>query len=115
MEKSLTGFKDTLSICKANFLKAAALLKGFQANGAEKGRRNRTLFALGLYLKAKLGKRASIEAIRGELLQGARACHVREKEFERTLKNIMKNSYSNPLSLSKLIAWELIEETGFFH
>jgi len=100
-----------LSINTNNSFKRTDLLSGFQANGAEKGRRNRTLFALGLYLKAQLGKRASIGAIRAELLQGAMACHVREKEFEGILKNVMKDSYTNPLSMSKLREWGLLQET----
>jgi len=104
-----------LSSIKINSFKETNLLADFQANGAENRRRNKTIFALGLYLKAQLGKRACIEAIRAQLVQGARACHVREKEFERTLKNVMKNSYSNPFSISKLREWDLIEETKHFH
>ena len=92
-----------------------ALLGRFRLVGAEKGRRNRTIFALGLFLKAQLGKGACIEAIRGELLQGARACHVREREFERILKSIMKPAYSNPFSLAKMREWGLIEETKHLH
>jgi len=92
-----------------------ALLERFRLVGAEKGRRNRTIFALGLFLKAQLGKGACMEAIRGELLQGARACHVREREFERILKSIMKPAYSNPFSLAKMREWGLIEETKHLH
>jgi len=98
------------SIIKSNSLRETDLLAGFQAHGSVKGFRNRTIFALGLFLKAQLGKRACIEAIQAELLQGAMACHVPEREFERTLKNVMKSSYTNPLSLSKLRAWGLLEK-----
>jgi len=94
-----------LSISKNNSFKKPDLLADFRANGAVKGLRNKTLFALGLFIKHRLGKTASFEAIRGELLQGAVRCHVPRKELERTLKNIMKTSYTNPLSLSKLREW----------
>ena len=103
------------SISTNNSLRKTNPLKDFQANGAENGRRNKTIFALGLFLKAQLGKGACIEAIRGELLQGARACRVREREFERILKSIMKPAYSNPFSLAKMREWGLIEETKHLH
>jgi len=94
---------------KDNSVQTEALLRDFKLAGAKRGWRQKTIFALGLYLKARLGKRASIEAIRGELLQGAMACHVQEKEFERTLRNIMKSAYSNPLSVARMREWNLIE------
>jgi len=97
-----------LSSIKDNAVKETSLLADFQAHGTKKGRRNRTIFALGLFLKHRLGKQASIGAIRGELLQGARACHVSDREFERTLKNAMKPEYTNPFSLSKLREWDLL-------
>jgi len=100
---------------KTNSFRAEALLRNFKLAGARKGRRQKTIFALGLYLKARLEKTACIEAIRAELLQGARRCHVSVREFERTLKNVMKNSYTNPLSLSKLRGWNLIAEPKHFH
>ena len=98
---------------KANSVQWGALLRDFKLKGTSVGRRNNALFALGLHLKAKLGKRACIEAIRAELLQGARACHVREKEFEKTLRNVMKSAYAHPFSLSKLRKWDLIQGTVF--
>jgi hypothetical protein len=97
------------SINTNNSLPIEDLLRDFKQKGTSVGLRQKSIFALGLYLKAKLRKRASIGAIRGELLQGSRLCHVSEKELERTLKNVMKNSYTNPLSLSKLRAWGLLE------
>ena len=103
------------SISTNNSLRETNFLRDFQANGAENGRRNKTIFALGLFLKAQLGKGACIEAIRGELLQGGRACRVREREFERILKSIMKPAYSNPFSLAKMREWGLIEETKHLH
>ena len=103
------------SISTNNSLRKTSLLKDFQANGAENGRRNKTIFALGLFLKAQLGKGACIEAIRGKLLQGARACRVREREFERILKSIMKPAYSNTFSLAKMREWNLLEETKHLH
>jgi len=100
-----------LSSIKTILSASWTLLGRFKLVGAEKGLRHRTIFALGLYLKHRLGKTACIEAIRAELLQGARACHVREKEFEGILKNVMKDSYTNPLSMSKLREWGLLQET----
>ena len=107
--------KGHLSICKNNSLPAEVLLRDFKRVGTETGKRNKALFALGLFLKHRLGKQASLEAIRGELLQGAMRCHVSIREFERTLRNVMKSAYSNPFSLPKLRAWELVEGTGHFH
>jgi len=98
-----------LSSIKTILSDSRALLTRFKLVGAKKGCRNKTIFALGLILKAQLGKRACIEAIRAELLEGARTCLVREKEFERTLQNVMKSSYTNPCSISKLREWDLIQ------
>ena len=103
------------SISKINSLPAEGLLRGFKQNGTSVGRRNNALFALGLHIKAKLGKRASIEAIRAELGGGAMRSHVREKEFEKTLRNAMKSAYAHPFSLSKLRKWGLVERTGRSH
>jgi len=105
----------TLVRSKDNSLPIEVLLRDFKQKGTTVGWRQKTIFALGLFLKAELGKQASKEAIRAELEGGAMRCHVSEKEFERTLKNIMKSSYTNPLSLSKLGAWDLIEEINHFH
>ena len=103
------------SISTNNSLRRTKLLTDFKAHGTEKGRRNKTIFALGLEIKSQLGKEASLEAIRDALKGGARLCHVSVREFERTLKNVMKNSYTNPLSLSKLRGWNLIAEPKHFH
>ena len=97
------------SISKNNALRETSLLEKFKRTGAKKGQRNKTIFALGLSLKAQLGKRACIGAIRDELLQGGRACHVREKEFERTLRNVMKPIYDHHFSLAKMRDWGLLE------
>jgi len=104
-----------LSISKDNSLPIAGLLRDFKRKGTPVGRRQKTLFALGLFLKAKLGKRACIESITAELEGGAMRCHVSKRELERTLKSIMKPEYTHPFSLSKLRAWDLIEEIKHFH
>jgi len=101
--------EPSLSIFKNNALKKTKLLTDFQANGAEKGKRNKTIFMLGLGLKAQLGKRASVESIRDALEGGARRCHFPEREFERTLQNIMKPEYDTRFSLAKLREWDLLE------
>jgi len=100
---------NTSSI-KDNAVQTEGLLRDFKRKGASVGRRQKTIFALGLEIKAQLGERASVGALRAELEGGARHCHFPEKEFERTLKNIMKISYTNPFSLSKLREWNLIME-----
>ena len=97
------------SISKNNSLRMTNLLRDFQADGTEKGRRNKTIFMLGLGLKAQLGERASVESIRDALEGGARRCHFPEREFERTLQNIMKPEYDNRFSLAKLREWDLLE------
>jgi len=104
-----------LSSIKTIFSASWDLLERFRLVGAKKGLRHKTIFALGLFLKHGLGKTASIGAIRAELLQGVRACYVREKEFEGILKSIMKPVYSNPFSLAKMREWDLLEETKHFH
>jgi len=104
-----------LSSIKNNSLPIAGLLRDFKQKGTQVGRRQKTVFALGLEIKSRLGKRASLGAIRAELEGGARHCHFPEREFERTLKNIMKSAYTHPFSLAKLREWELIEETNRFH
>ncbi len=100
------------SISKINSLPIEDMLRAFKQDGTKVGRRQKTLFALGLHLKCKLGRTASIGAIRGELLQGSRLCDVQEKEFEKTLRNVMKSAYAHPFSLSKLRKWGLIGRTG---
>jgi len=105
---------NTSSI-KANSVQTEVLLRDFKQKGTQVGRRQKTLFALGLFLKHKLGKRACVEAIRAELEGGAMRCHISVREFERVLKSIMKPVYTNPFSLSKLRDWDLIVEPKHFH
>jgi len=107
--------EPSLSICKANSLPAEVLLWDFKHVGTSVGRRQKTIFALGLFLKHKLGKEASLGAIRAELGGGARRCHVSVREFEKTLRNVMKSTYGHPLSNAKLREWNLIEGTNFLH
>jgi len=107
--------EPSLSICKANSLPAEALLRDFKHVGTSVGRRQKTIFALGLFLKHKLGKEASLGAIRAGLGGGARRCHVSVREFEKTLRNVMKSTYDHPLSNAKLREWNLIGETNFLH
>ena len=55
-----------LSSIKINSFKITNLLADFQVNGAVKGYRNKTLFALGLEIKSQLGERACIGALRAK-------------------------------------------------
>jgi len=98
-----------LSISKNNSVPAEGLLRDFKQKGTSRGLRQKTIFALGLYLKARLGERASLGAIRAELEGGAMRSHVSEKEFERTLRNVVKPVYKFPFSLPKLRAWGLLK------
>lgn len=104
-----------LSSIKTNSVQTEALIRDFKRKGTSVGRRQKTLFALGLFLKHKLGKRACVEAIRAELEGGAMRCHVSVREFERVLKSIMKPVYTNPFSLAKMREWDLIVEPKHFH
>jgi len=99
----------TPSINTINSLQTGDLLRDFKQKGTSVGLRQKTIFALGLFLKHRLGKQACIEAIRAGLEGGAMRCHVSEREFGRTLKNIMKPIYDRPLSLPKMKEWGLLE------
>jgi len=107
--------KGQVSILKTNSVQTEGLLRDFKRIGAKTGKRNKALFALGLSLKHRLGKEASLEAVRGALKGGAMRSHVSKREFEKTLRNVMKPIYDHPLSLAKLQDWELLEEPKHFH
>ena len=98
-----------LSIFKDNSLGEANLLEKFKRLGTKKGRRQKTIFALGLFIKHRQGKRASVEVIRAELEGGAMRSNISIREFESTLRNVMKSRYEHSLSLSKLQDWGLLE------
>jgi len=100
--------EPSYSISKNNSLPIEDLLRDFKQKGTSVGLRQKTIFALGLFLKHRLGKQACIESVRAELEGGAVACHVSRKDFEKTLKNIFKPVYDNPLSLSKMKEWGLL-------
>lgn len=92
-----------------NYLRGAGLLDQIETMRMKKGFRNKTLFAAVLSLRQKYGDRAPIELIRAKLLPGSRLCYMPDKEFERTLRNGMKDNYKFPLSLSKLQSWGLLK------
>jgi len=105
----------TFSSIKDNSLKRTSKPTDFQVNGAEEGRRNKVLFVLAVGLSCESNKTLSVSEIADLLREGALRSGLSEKELVRTIKNAAKPAYSNPFSLSKLIAWELVEGTGHFH
>ena len=60
----------TLSSSKDNALKKTSLFTDFQANGAEKGRRNRTVFVLAVGLSCESVKTLTVRAIADQLRGG---------------------------------------------
>jgi len=104
-----------LSICKANSFKETNLLSGFQANGAKNGRRNRTVFVLAVGLSCESNQTLTVGEIADQLREGAMRSGLSEGEFLRTVKNGIKNIYSNPFNLPKMREWNLLEGPKHFH
>jgi len=98
-----------LSICKSNSVKETNLLTDFQANGAENGRRNRTVFVLAVGLSCESNQTLSVSEIANQLRGGSLRSGLSEKELVRTIKNAIKPVYSNPFSLQKMQEWGLLE------
>jgi len=105
----------TLSISTNNSLKGTNLFTDFQANGTEEGRRNRTVFVLAVGLSCESNQTLSVSEIADQLREGALRSGLSEREFLRTIKNAVKPIYSNPFSLPKMRAWDLIQGTRHFH
>jgi len=101
----------TFSISKDNSLKGTNILADFQANGAEEGRRNRTVFVLAVGLSCESNKTLSVSEIADQLREGALRSGLSERELVRTVKNATKLVYNNPFSEPKLRKWGLLEET----
>jgi len=87
-----------------------ALLERFQTVGAIRGQRNRTIFALGLFLKLVMGL-VTVGELVDILGGGSRRSGVSDRELIRTLKNVLKSNYTNHLSMSKLREWGLLQGT----
>jgi len=104
-----------LSSIKTNSVREGSLFLDFQANGAEKGRRNRTAFVLAVGLSCESDKTVTVIEIADQLRGGSLRSGLSEKELVRTIKNAAKPVYSNPFSLSKLRDWDLIVEPKHFH
>jgi hypothetical protein len=103
---SEVSYSSSTTILTAN----RALLERFQTVGAIRGQRNRTIFALGLFLKLVM-----VLVTVGELVDilggGSRRSGISDRELIRTLKNVLKSNYTNHLSMSKLREWGLLQET----
>ena len=97
------------SISTNNSLRKTNLLKDFQANGAENGRRNRTVFVLAVGLSCESNQTLTVSEIGDQLREGSLRSGLSEREFLRTIKNAVKPVYTNPLSLSKLQSWGLLK------
>jgi len=101
-ERTLVSIKD-------NSLKKTALVTDFQANGAEKGYRNRTVFVLAVGLSCESNRTLTVSEIANQLRGGSLRSGLSEKELVRTVKNAVKPVYSNPFSLPKMREWDLLE------
>lgn len=101
-EVSLERSKTSLS---AN----AVLVREFCENGIRVGLRNKAIFACGLYEKWKSGGEIDFEQLYDILYAGFIKSGISEKEYIRTLKNVLKSRYVQPISVKKLIQWGLIE------
>jgi len=105
----------TLSISKNNSCKETNLFTDFQANGTEEGLRNRTVFVLAVGLSCESNKTLSVSEITDQLRGGAMRSGLSEGELLRTVKNGIKNIYSNPFNLPKMREWNLLEGPKHFH
>jgi len=99
----------TFSSIKDNSSKETNLFAGFQANGAEEGRRNRTVFVLAVGLSCESSRTLSVSEIADLLRGGALQSGLSEKELVRTIKNAVKPAYSNPFSRRKVAEWGLLQ------
>ena len=102
--------KGHVSISKNNALKRTYLLPDFQADGTEKGRRNKTAFVLAVGLSCESNKTATVTEIADQLRGGAMRSGLSGKELVRTIKNAVKPVYDHPFSKAKLQDWGLLEE-----
>ena len=103
---SEVSLSSSTTILSAN----RALLERFQTVGEEEGVRNKLIFALGLFLKLVMGL-ATVGELVDVLGGGSRRSGVSDREVIRTLNNVLKSNYTNPLSMSKLREWGLLQET----
>lgn len=99
------------SISKAILSGNQTILARFQTVGAAEGWRNKTLLACCLYLKSKSRRTVTLGELVDALDRGRRLSGITEREFIRTIKNALKSNYKNPLSMSKLREWGLLQET----
>ncbi|MCH8014273.1 MAG: hypothetical protein IH823_05730 [Candidatus Dadabacteria bacterium] len=103
---SEVSYSSSTTILSAN----RALLERFQTVGEEEGVRNKLIFALGLSLKLVMGL-VTVGELVDVLGGGSRRSGVSDRELVRTLSNVLKSNYTNPLSMSKLREWGLLQET----
>ena len=103
---SEVSLSSSTTILSAN----RALLSRFQTVGEEEGLRNKLIFALGLFLKLVMGL-VTVGELVDVLGGGSRRSGVSDIELIRTLNNVLKSNYTNPLSMSKLREWGLLQET----
>jgi len=88
------------------------LMREFCENGAIEGLRNNTIFACGSYLKFKKKGEISFEELKTALNPGFSKCGISEKEYTRTLNNILKIKYTHPFSRKTLENWGLLENAN---
>lgn len=101
--------KGTPSISQTNPCGNAGLLGGFLEHGAVEGLRNKTIFACGLYEKCKNGGETTENQLYDRLYSGFVQLGTSENEYRRTIRNVLKSKYIQPLSKKTLIEWGLID------
>ena len=90
-------------------LEDECLMREFCENGAVEGLRNKTVFICALYKKCRNHGKISENELYERLYSGFMKCGISEKEYTRTLNNVLKSKYSHPLSQKTLENWGLIE------
>lgn len=117
--KRMTKYKSFLCIqaqisevptssIKTNLSDNEQLKRRFNDYGVEEGLRNKTIFATGLFLKCNNDGKINLLELKTALNQGRKKSGISKREFERTLKNVIKSQYTQALSTTKLIQWGLI-------
>ena len=100
-ELSLVSSKTKLVLCER-------LLREFEEKGAVEGLRNKTIFLSGIYLKWRNGGDIGFDELYEQLYSGYLHSGLPEKEFIRTIRNVLKPVYAYPPTKTTLEAWGLI-------
>jgi len=107
--KNIKFSKVSSERSKTNLLANARLVREFSEQGIEIGLRNKAIFACGLFEKWRNGGEIGFDKLYERLYTGFLRCGISEKEYIRTLRNVLKKKYVRPLSIKKLRQWGLIK------